>query len=116
MCYWRFLFWLFVKLQEHFLKWCFFSLHPYHLVATESLDQWVHTTTHIQMVGAIVLRDINHTRDAGQFFVCHCIAKFYRYSLTCLLPQRFHLFNGHEFTLANDCHAVTDLLYVAHDM
>src|SRR5215471_556796 len=83
---------------------------------TEGLDQRIHATTHVQMISAIVLRDIDNTWDARQFFFRHKIAKLDRYSLPGPLPQFFYLLNGHQFTTADDRDTLAHLLHIAHDM
>src|SRR5260221_7653093 len=80
-------FWLFIKLQEHFLQRCLFGLQAYDLVMAERLDQWVHIATYIEVVGTVIviLAYHAHARDASKLFRRYGVAKLYRHPLPSLL-------------------------------
>src|SRR5260370_13562731 len=111
-------FWLFIKLQEHFLQRCLFGLQAYDLVTAERLGKWIHIATYIEVAGTVIviLAYHAHARDTSKLFRRHGVAELYRHPLPCLLTQRFYLFNGHAFALTNDSHALAYLLHVAHDL
>src|SRR5260370_1704020 len=93
-------------------------MQAYELVTAERLDKLIHIATYIEVVGTVIviLAYHAHARDTSKLFRRHGVAELYRHPLPCLLTQRFYLFNGHEFALTNDSHAVAYLLHVAHDV
>src|SRR5947209_14052407 len=86
------------------------------LVLAESLNQWIHAAAHVELVVAIDVFYHAYTRDTRQLLYCHGIAKFDCHTLTRLFSQYFHLFNGHQFALADDSDTMAYLLDLAHDM
>src|SRR5258708_6443267 len=84
---WNRFFWLFIKLQEHFLERCLFGLQAYDLVMAERLDKWIHIATYIEVVGTIIviLAYHAHARDASKLFRCHGVTELHRHPLPCLL-------------------------------
>src|SRR5260221_7574820 len=78
-------FWLFIKLQEHFLQRCLFGLQAYDLVTAERLDKWIHIATYTEMVGTVILAYHAHARDASELFLRHRVAELHRHPLPCLL-------------------------------
>src|SRR6266849_39367 len=109
-------FWLrvFIKLQEHFFQWGFFSLQAQHFVAAERLNERVHTAAYIEVVGMVVAGHHAHSWHTRHFIRADSIAKLDCHALARLLAQPLYLFDGDDFALANDRHALAHLLDIAH--